>query len=285
MCSRCVWMLAIVVLLAACGSEDKASSPSSGHGDKSLAIQDVDLSGTWAYTLAEDVINASTGEYLHTNYYKYTYVLSDASDGVKSERCWEAGYLSIYGIKTADRFYMSVNDEGFRLVNANELVQQSEYSRDQDPGFVFRAQEQLVRISRDALIDNGALSLSGANVNLSETEHVCYYFAHRSVGNFKTLEIVVPYQDDRLMLNMSYAGDLAVGHYRYRQHDDENQILYFDIISNADDFWGSVGSNILAPTAADIEITKAEPQWLEGSFSFVGRDAESYTGVFSLRLP
>lgn len=284
LCRGLIALLASVAL-SSCVLDKKSSQWVAASQPNTPSIQDVNLTGTWKMTKAEDVYKDSTGEYLYTTYTEQTYVLADTADGVKYERCFEVGGRAPYGVKTATRFYMNVNDNGFTLVNPDQLVQYSQYTQDSNPGFTYKATTTLERISSDAVTDNGQLVLSGANANVNETNTVCYFYVYKNLGTDRHLEVIVPYDDETLAMTMDYSGDLKVGSYSYVQYNNNNQIYSFGVDSNSTAFETAVNSNTLAPSQASITITHTANSLLEGSFSFIGQDAENYTGSFSIQLP
>ena len=51
--------------------------------------------------------------------------------------------------------------------------------------------------------------------------------------------------------------------------------------SNADSFWSLIGTNGLFPSLADLAISVSRPDLIEGNFSFISHNGDSYTGNFS----
>ncbi|MBA52984.1 MAG: hypothetical protein CMK89_00875 [Pseudomonadales bacterium] len=285
-CFRLLTLLALSLFAFGCGGSDKSSSNAGEPEDQEfIAVSDVDLTGTWLVTRATETYKEETGEYLYTTYVKYKYVLEDTPNGVKNERCWELGGAAGYGVKTLEHYYMYVYEDGFKLQDMNTLIRRSESKDEYSPGFVFRVEEKLERISKDTLVDDGYLMISGANVNVNETDNVCYWYVTSTLGVTQNLEIMIPYLEEDLSFSIQFRGNLEVGEYEFDEYNYQNQITDMNVHSSARDFWDSVGSNILAPDSATVEITVVEPKYLEGNFSFVGQDMESYTGSFSIQLP
>ena len=286
-CIRLLIILNISIFTFGCGGSDNSASNDSNEPDEQefIAVSDVDLTGTWLNTSATEMYKEETGEYLSTNYVKYKYVLDDTANGVKNERCWELGGSAGYGVKTLEHYYISVYEEGFSLLDTNTLVRQSEYTDEYRPGFIFKVKETLERLSTDTLVDDGELVISGTNVSVNESDNVCYWHVKSTLGTTQTIEVLVPYLDDYLSFSIRFFGDLQVGQYAFEEYNYQNQIVDVNVYSGARGFWDSVGSNILAPDAATVVITAAEPKYLEGNFSFVGQDMESYTGSFNIQLP
>ncbi|MEE2732620.1 MAG: hypothetical protein VYA55_17500 [Pseudomonadota bacterium] len=274
------------LFLFGCGGSDKSSSDDDGPEEEEfVAVSDVDLTGTWLKTDTTEMYKEETGEYLSTTYVKFKYVLEDTPNGVKAERCWELGGYAGYGVKTLEHFYMSVYEDGYKMQDENTLLRRSEHTDEYRPGFIFKKQEKLQRLGTETLVDDGHLTISGTNVNVSESDNVCYWHVTSTLGITQTVELLVPYLDHYLSFSIRFIGVLQVGEYEYEEYNDNNQIIDVNVYSGATGFWDAVGSNILAPDAATIEITSVEPNYLEGRFSFVGQDMESYTGSFGIHLP
>ena len=74
-----------------------------------------------------------------------------------------------------------------------------------------------------------------------------------------------------------------IGDYQYDSIQSGNSsVLYaFNVASNADSFWSLVGTNGLFPSLADLAISVSRPDLIEGNFSFISHNGDSYTGNFS----
>ncbi|RLU01220.1 MAG: hypothetical protein D9N11_12020, partial [Ketobacter sp.] len=267
-----------------CGSDSKPNNIANVEQD-SIEMQQTDLSGTWLLIAETEVIKESTNEYIRTNYYQDYYVFEDTSSGVKVEYCADVGGWAPYGVKTMQHFYINVNDEGFTLGDENTLQQTVEYTDEYSPGFLFKKHTTLRRISPVQVIDFGSFDIAGTNVNVSESEHVCVARYWSSLGTTQSLHVAVPYGEGVLEFSIQYYDDLVVGVYEFEEYNDNNQILDVNVHSNDDQFWDLVGSNILAPESATIEILSINTNFISGVFSFVGQDAQEYSGSFSAELP
>lgn len=272
-------LLISIFFIASC-THDKNSSET-----KDVSIQDVDLTGTWLFTRTEEIYEKSSGQYLYTNYKKYTYILEETEAGVKYEECWEVGGDSLTGSKNDTDFYMDVNDPGFKLSSPDLLVRELDDEESEDLSKTIKVGESLQKISSDAQIDSGSFSINGENVSASENNWVCSYNSYNTLRTRNSVLVVVPYLDSRLELSFSFKDSLSVASYEFQESSSDSQIFQFDVSSNATEFGEKVGSNALAPASANIDITQVENGFLAGRFSFVGQDSEAYTGNFNIQLP
>lgn len=283
MMKKLVLLVMCSCFLYACGSD--GTSYDDVDAQEAVLLQEVDLTGTWRLSTETDRVKDSTGEVLVTSYHYTPYIFEETDSGVKVEPCAEYGGNANYGVKTTEHFYTSIHSEGYSLVDADTLFRETVYVNEHAPGFTFVSRETFERVSVDVILDRGELEITGDNVNFVESDHVCVGHSWSSLGTMQYVRVIVPYDDDTLEFSLTFYGDLSVGSYQVERFNDDLQIQDVEIYSNANSFWDTVGSNILYPESATVEITNVNAGNLAGRFEFVGRDDGNYTGQFNAVLP
>ena len=253
---------------------------------ENLNFQSLDLSGTWRMVNEERRVRIDTEEYISSTFVEFRYVFEDTGSGVKYDRCWEYGdFYSPHGVKTDEHFYMSPNDPsdtGFTIQDKDTLVKVTTYENEWEPGFRFESIQTLTKISSDVDVDSGTFILNGP-ISIEEYSHTCTWQVSSNVGESKTLEFLVPYDDGNINFHFRLTGEIVVGSYYYNEYWESEQVN-FDINSTADAFWDTVGSNTLSAEDVTINIIESSDAKLSGTFSLLGQDNERYSGEFEIYL-
>lgn len=97
--------------------------------------------------------------------------------------------------------------------------------------------------------------------------------------------LVVPFENDKVELNLAYRDELDSGNYIFMDSDYSGQIYRFSITSSSDIFQESFGEGLDAPEQVNISIINSGNDDIEGSFNFTGRNLVEFSGSFSIRLP
>ena len=272
-------LMLLMFVLWGCGG-------SGGSGDNAPVAVDlvqIDLSGTWVVVNEIRKRKANTGEYLSSEFIEFKFILEDTDDGVKFDRCWEyGGIYSPYGIKTNERFYMDSSDEGYVLVSNDTLRQISNYEDDFQPGFDFESISTLSKIAEGVEVDDGVFVLSGP-VSVDERDNVCAWQVYSNIGVFRTIEVIAPYENGSILLNISLIGDITEGEYQYSDFWDVGPVK-IDVTSSVEAFWDQTGSNTLAPENVIIDFSISSEDFMSATFSFLGQDGGDYAGEFEVNL-
>lgn len=280
--------LIVVVLIHAllgCGSDSKSNSQDQTPSKfEDLDFQSLDLTGTWFLVQEERRTKIDTGEYISSRYFEYRYVFEDSANGVKFNRCWEYGdFHWRYGVKTAEHFYMAPNDpldNGFTIKDKNTLEKVTTFEYDSEPGYSFESIQTLTRVSDAVDIDSGTFILSGP-IDIAEYNHVCTWQVSSNIGESRTLELLVPYNEGYISMHFELVGEVTAGNYYYNKYWETTEIS-LDVFSNTAAFWDTVGSNLLGAEDVTINIIDSTSEKLSGTFSLLGQDNENYSGEFEV---
>lgn len=269
--------------LLGCGAGSSNGSSVEGPDD-GLTFQSLDLTGTWLVTNETRRTRIDTGEYISSSFSRYRYVLDDGENGVRQDECWKYGDVySGFGVKTDENFYMNpgdAGDAGFKIVDNNTLVRVSEYESEWEPGFSLKSISTLKRISDGVSVDSGTFVLNGP-ISLTEYSHVCVFRNESSLGEVVSLQVLMPYEDSQISLNLRLVGAVPPGTYYYNRYWESEEID-LDINSNARSFWEIVGSNTLAAEDVTVNVIESSEEKISGTFDFLGQDEERYSGEFEV---
>lgn len=284
-CIRLVLVTGSVLFIVACGSDSSSSNDYQSEELGFVAVSEVDLTGTWLFTRSTEVYEKESGEHLYTSYIKHNYVFDDTTDGVRYNVCWEPNAIPGHAVKTLQYFYMNESEEGFSMTDQNTMIRKFEFSGSSNV-LLFKSELRLERLSTELLVDAGHLEISSANISLYEENTVCYWQVYSTAeDSINSIDIIVPYFDRELSVRIRFYGELDIGVYEYLAYNDQNQIEYVGVSSESKEFWNAVGSNYIDASAGNIELMAARQKYLEGNFSFVDENMESYSGSFSIQLP
>lgn len=269
------YLTLIFFVILGLGCEKKSSE--SGN---EISLTDINLTGTWIAVNETKTYKTDTGEFLSSDFVKLKYVLEDTDVGVKYDRCWEYGGISLYGIKTDKHFYMNTSENGYSLTEDGSLQQTSEFVREYQPGFNFESIVTLRKVSEEVSIDNGTLVLDGP-ISHAEYDQVCLWQVDYSIGDGRTVELIVPFDTDSLSLRFELRGDIAPGTYQYTDQG-YNSPVRIDVISNSDIFWNQINTNTLGATNVSVTVTESTAKKFSGTYTFLGQDQGDYSGEFEI---
>lgn len=243
------------------------------------------LSGTWRYTQVHRFYSEQTDEYLYTDSVETSIIVSEDADGIRYYECWQYGGDGIPAIKTENNLYLNSGNTVYTLNDDGSYSTQEETNITYDwmTDTYFNRHSTLSKLSDDVVIDKGLLVLSG-NVELAEYSHVCLWRYYSDLSDQRAYELIVPYDDSYLGMRLDLASVPPVGSVEYTPFAEGASILSFDIVSNANLFWDTEGSNSLYPESATINIVESTSSTLSGSFSFTGQDNGEYSGEFQMDL-
>ncbi|MCP4491826.1 MAG: hypothetical protein GY820_31645 [Gammaproteobacteria bacterium] len=277
--------LILSLSLLGCGSDDENGGHIQAPSDsENFNFESLDMTGTWRMVNEERRIRIDTGEYISSQFVEFRYVFEDTDSGVKYNRCWEYGnFYSPHGVKTVEHFYMypgDPSDTGFTIQDKDTLKKVTTYENEWEPEFSFESIQTLTRISSDVEIDSGTFILNGP-ISIEEYNHTCTWQVSSNVGESRTLELLVPYDNGNINFHFRLIGEISVGSYYYNEYW-ESEKIYMDIGSTSDAFWNIVGSNILGAEDVTINIIESTDTKLSGTFSLLGQDDERYSGEFEI---
>lgn len=267
-----VFMVLNLGFLSAC-SQDDDSSPS---------LLERDLSGTWLSTQETRYYNKETGDYLFSEFFDITIVLADQGSTVQTSSCYDYGInLPVPGVKTASRFYMYVNQNGYSQTPNGDLVRET--AVEDDPYSATLQQQKVTTLSQlspDVLLDNGSLSVSGI-IQANEADQVCVLHIYNNLNDNESYDIIIPYDDDILSLRISTSSRLAPGAYNFDRDTAQNEIYRFNFSSSSTIFWDMFSSNVIQPSTATVNISSAGSNSYTGDFAFTD-NGNSYSGNFEI---
>lgn len=251
------------------------------HEAKDTTLMDQDLSGTWLFTRYDAIYDTNTDAYIATEIYNQRLVISDSNLGVLYYECWDVAGVGQSASKTDTHLYIDGNATAFASISTGVLETETESLASPNPGQTIERYKRLEKLTSSVDVDKGLLVLSGP-ITVSETDTVCVSHQYNDVNDIHIYDLNVPYDNDYLYMRMEIHAGPTTGLHNYTRFVSGADIYYFDILSTSANFWSVVGSNILAPTTATINITESTDSNIAGTFSFVGQDAGNYSGEFSM---
>ena len=230
---RILTTVIFTTLLIGCGSGNSGQTPpisSESTTDNSSSSQpstvesllDSDMTGTWQVITNAKTYNPNTQEYLQENTHSTLVIINDNPEGIRQQRCFEATEtLAHYGngYKTEKHYYPR-SDEYYALQESGVLFR--EYTRPvfyQDDEWQENIESYMVKISNDALIQNGIFVLSSP-IALNEVMHTCSEARYSQTGTLRGAAIFFPYTEGTAGIYISIHGPLQVGAYEYDSEYD-----------------------------------------------------------------
>lgn len=279
---RFLLTLWLIFCVASCDSGGSGGGKSA-EANTPISPLDLDLSGTWVEFWESKRFKADTDEYLFSSLGEYHFVLDDTAQGLRIDACREYGRLSsLYGVKTQQRVYFDIHEDGYTLQNDDSLIRSSRRESEWEPGFYFEEISTFRRLSREVEIDHGTFILRGP-INIEQYAHVCVgkYYSNHGIGY--TYSLSVPFGDEHITFTLDTIGEIAEGRYAY-EGDWVTEAVRVDVYSNAKQFDEIVGSNTLYPRNVTVDITEFSKDRLSGTFSLTGQDDGLYSGEFEMHL-
>ncbi len=276
------FLVIFMFFLSGCELVDDDSSSKEGEG-KILSFNGTDLSGTWLSTIETRETKIATDEYLSSDYFESQYILEDTNRGVVFNECWEYGGIETpYGIKTDQHFYMNTQESGFTLQADGSLQQSTIYEREYSPGLSYEAIQTLTRLSDEVDLDSGTFVLRGP-VSVEEYSHVCTFINTSNIGNTRTYQLTIPYDNGYINFSLRLIGNVSTGTYVIDDYYNENAVV-IDIYSNSTLFEQTMNSAGVGYQNAAVNIIELNDHTISGSFEIVDENGIEHTGEFEMLL-
>ncbi len=270
----------LITFLCGCELVDEDSSKSEGDISQSLTLEDIDLSGTWLLTQERRETKLATNEYLSSDFSKSKYVFEDTDRGVIFSECNTYGdFYSPYGIKTALHFYMNIHDNGFELQSDGRLQQITVYEFEYNPGFSYEYILTLTKLSEEVEIDNGTLVIRGPLL-VEEYSQVCVQESTSNIGNNRSFQLSVPYDDGYLSFNIGLIGNVSEGIHTYDGYYNEKEVG-IHIYSNATLVEEKISAGIDYKYVT-VDVVVSNYDTLSGSFVIIDGNDIEHSGEFEI---
>ena len=270
---------AFLVVLAGCGDN---KSDSLSETDES------DLSGTWLHTQVQYVYDRNSGEYISTEYYESTIILSDTGVGMTTSECSLYQQHDYLGKKGDDYINLQIAPSAPTYFQVAKDKFETELDRDINSSYSTNTKVDkrltIEKLSSNVVIDKGLLVLNGP-ISINEYSHVCVGKKYSTFNSTVYYDLHVPFDDYNLIMQMKFSAHPSVGVLTYTKENTEASILNeFDVSSTSSYFLDRVDSSTLAPDNVLVNVHQSSEDVLSGEFSFLGHDGGDYSGEFYIDL-
>ena len=265
----------MIIFTTSCTTENEDNTTS-------VSSEDNDLTGTWAVTSVDKTYDKDTNTLLSTMTNYSTIYIQETSTDILLSQCSE------YYSSSSQPFIMDRNNGQLSFINltltpyiitgTDNLSKIDIYTYSSTR---IEYNQNLTKSSSVISPRVGSFTLNGA-LNVSNNHETCLIQIIGSNNNYYHYIITVPFDDDIVSLNFILSAPLTVGNYQYdsSKAGDSPVLFSFHVASSSSMFFNTIGSNGLFPVLADLSITVATPDLIQGSFSFIGLDSVTYTGDF-----
>jgi hypothetical protein len=264
--------LLFVILISSCATEENSEQQ---DNDK--------LTGTWISTsINTDYDNNDIMTGAETVYSTFYFTESDTD--IQLSRCEK------YSSTTSLPSFLQKNNDELNFIGFAEtpfsIISSTEISRIYEINHNYGKtsfNQTLTKMSSSIDLTRGYLQLNGP-ISASNKNHACLSQSINSDNTQNNKQnVLIPFDNDFITFSINLSQALATGTYQYdiSQAGNSPALYSLDVYSNADTFWNTISSNTLSPEQATLEITTARSDFIEGDFSFIGQDGDSYTGSFN----
>lgn len=267
-------LLLVITLLSSCTSENIGNQNE---------IVSANLTGTWISTSIEETHDQLTMQN-YTNIAYNTLYITESDTEIQISACETYNnpvYAPFTFVKENDTLkYVDFSGAPYSIISSSILKRDFVIS---DSTKITNYNQTLTKTSSTIELSRGSLQLNGP-ISANNQNHVCLVQRFGSdPAQGSEQKVMIPFDNDFLVLDIGISAPLLIGDYQYDSIQSGNSsVLYaFNVASNADSFWSLIGTNGLFPSLADLAISVSRPDLIEGNFSFISHNGDSYTGNFS----